>query len=99
MQAVRIGIMEKHMLIDTDAIFQQALHDASKPRADGGSELGDFLASFHAITWLQALAAPQAFATLTRMPSAAHLLRIVDEFLLYARRGECGTTPTFHPVP
>jgi hypothetical protein len=87
------------MPIDTDAILRQALADASKPRADGGSELGDFVASIHAVSWLQVLAAPHAFTRLGRVPSSSHLLKMVDDFLLYVRRGDRSTTPTFTPVP
>ena len=86
------------MSMDTDAILQQALLDASKPRADGSSDLGDFVDLAHAVTWLHVLAAPNTFARLVRVPSSGHLLKIVEDFLRYVRRGERNTTPAFTPV-
>jgi hypothetical protein len=90
--------VEDAMNIDTDAILRQALLDASKPRADGRSDLGDFIDLAHAVPWLYVLASPPTFARLGRVPSPSHLLKIVDDFLHYVRSGEHITTPAFTPV-
>jgi len=84
---------------DADAFLGQALSDAAKRRPDGSSVLDDFRSSFHALSWLQVLAAPNAFRALSRCPSVAHLLGMLDAFVAYVRRDERDTTPTFAPVP
>ena len=94
-----MGNQESDDYIDTDQLLHQALKRAAEPRPDGSSELGDFVQTAHALTWLEMLATPHIFARLTRFPGRDHLLRQVDVFLANARSGQRLTKPTFEAVP
>ena len=85
--------------VDPDMILRMALKQAAKPRPNGSSVLSDFVESFHAIQWLQTLAAPKVFGGMNRMPPREHLLRMVDTYLAYVRRGERNVDPDFVLVP
>ena len=85
--------------VDTDKILRMALDHAAKPRSDGTSVLSDFADSAHAIQWMQVLAAPKVWAVMSRTPPREHLLRMVDTYLAYVRRGERNIDPDFVLVP
>ncbi len=48
------------------------------------------LATTHFGLWLQVLARPQVFHALTRVPSPAYLVTLLDNALPYARKGMSG---------
>jgi len=50
----------------------------------------EIAATFHFGLWLQVLARPQMFHALTRVPSTAFLVKLLDEALPYARKGMSG---------
>jgi hypothetical protein len=86
-------------VIDNDALLRLALKQADRPRPDGSSMLSDFAIAAHCFQWLSVLANPKVFLGMSRMPSREHLLRIVDMYLAYVRRGERLPEPQFTPVP
>jgi hypothetical protein len=85
--------------LDMDLIVQQSLEAAAKRRPDGSSELSDFTDTANSVQWLQILAAPRLFRGMARMPPREHLLRMVEIFLAYARRGDRYAQKEFEPVP
>lgn len=90
---------EKHGTIDTDAILHMALEQAARKRLDGTSLLSDMANTIHAKQWLICLAAPRVFLRMNRMPPREHLLRMVDIFLAYVRRGGRTVDPDSPAVP
>ncbi|WP_438039655.1 hypothetical protein [Sorangium sp. So ce128] len=86
-------------IVDTDMILQMAFEHAAKRRPDGSSALSDFEQAAAAILWVHALAVPRLFLGMSRMPPREHLLRIVDWYLAYVRRGKRHVSPEFSPVP
>jgi len=50
----------------------------------------EIAATTHLGLWLQVLARPQMFDALTRVPSPAFLVKLLDEALPYARKGMSG---------
>ncbi|WP_437587335.1 hypothetical protein [Sorangium sp. So ce1000] len=90
---------DKDDAIDADAILRMALEQAAKPRPDGTSRLSNMVNSIHAVQWLLCLAAPRVFLRMKRMPPREHLLRMVDFYLAYVRRGERNLVPEMEPVP
>jgi hypothetical protein len=72
----------------------------AKKRPDGTSPLSDMANAIHAKQWLICLAAPRVFSRMQRMPPREHLLRMVDLFLAYVRRGgPRPVDPDSPPVP
>lgn len=90
---------DKEDAIDADAILRMAVEQAARPRLDGTSRLSDMVDTIHAVQWLICLAAPRVFLRMKRMPPREHLLRMVDVYLAYVRRGQRKLAPEFDPVP
>jgi hypothetical protein len=57
----------------------------------------EIAATTHFGLWLQVLARPQVFHTLTRVPSPAFLVKLLDNALPYARKGMSGQGPGAYP--
>lgn len=53
----------------------------------------------NAIQWLDILAIPRIYRSMTRVPPREHLLHMVDIVIDYVTRGEKYVTPEFEPVP
>ncbi|MGK3987380.1 hypothetical protein WME99_30345 [Sorangium sp. So ce136] len=85
--------------IDADMLLRMAFEQAARHRPDGSSVLSDFEDSVAAMLWVHALAVPRLFLGMSRMPSREHLLRMVDWYLAYVRRGDRHVPPEFSPVP
>jgi hypothetical protein len=85
--------------IDHEALLAMALEQDAKKRPDGSSPLGDFVASAHAVQWIQVLAVPRIFLGMKRPVPRDHLLSMVDNFIAYAQSGERYGKAEFEPVP
>lgn len=51
----------------------------------GGNQRSDFLGAWHFLNWLLVLACPRMFHRMARRPTREHLLKLVDDYLPYAR--------------
>ncbi len=84
---------------DPLALVSMAIEQASKPGSEGSSPLADFVASAHAVQWIQILAVPRIFLSMKRIVPRDHLLSMIDIFIAYAQSGERYGRAQFEPVP
>lgn len=80
-------------------VIQHALATGYKASANGRPVLDDFADVANSVMWLQVLAVPRIFRSMTRMPPREHIERLVAIYLEYVRHDGRYVGAEFEPVP
>lgn len=65
---------------------------------DGREDIEDTTDVINVTYWLSAFAAPRVYRTFSRSPPRVHVLRLLDIYISYARKGAHYAAPQFQPV-
>lgn len=65
---------------------------------DGREDIEDTVDAINATYWLWAFAAPRVYRTFSRVPPREHILRMLDIYISYVKKGGHHTAPQFRPV-
>jgi hypothetical protein len=84
-------------IIDNDQLLERLAEQLGKQgrKLFDEPDLSDVV-NLH--NWLHVFGLPSVFRGLSRMPPREHILRLVDVFIAYARRGDHYLSPQFEPV-
>ncbi|WP_437946274.1 hypothetical protein WME98_36340 [Sorangium sp. So ce296] len=65
---------------------------------DGREDIEDETDVINVTYWLSAFAAPRIYQTFSRVPPREHILRLLDVYLSYVKKGAHYAAPQFRPV-
>ncbi|MGK4003772.1 hypothetical protein WMF31_14165 [Sorangium sp. So ce1036] len=65
---------------------------------DGREDTEDVVDVFNVIHWLGAFASPRVYQAFSRTPPRDHILRLLDIYIAYAKRGAHHAVPQVEPV-